>query len=127
VRGVSEFTSKAYFDSLGEGKIRASKCEGCGAIHLPPRPVCLECGSDRMGWVELEGEGEITAYTVIAVPLSRMVGKSPYTVAVVKLDSGPSVSGQVLVGEGDEVSVGTRVVAEFVEEGEATSLCFRPA
>ena len=124
---MSEFTSKAYFDSLGEGKIRASKCESCGAVHLPPRPVCIECGADKMGWVELEGEGEVTAYTVIEVPLSRMVGKCPYTLAVVKLDSGPSVSGQVLVSEGDDVSVGSRVVAEFVEEGEATRLFFRPA
>jgi len=127
VRGVSEFTAKAYFDGLGEGRIRASRCDSCGAIHLPPRPVCTECGADEMGWVELEGEGAITAYTVIEVPLSTMVGKCPYTVAVVKLDSCPSVSGQVLLDEGGEVSVGTRVVAEFVEEGEATHLCFRPA
>jgi len=124
---VSEFTAKAYFDGLGGGKIRASRCESCGAIHLPPRPVCGKCVSDKMEWAELEGEGEITAYTVIEIPLSRMVGKCPYTVAVVKLDSGHSVSGQVLVDEGSEVTVGTRVVAEFVEEEEATSLCFRPA
>lgn len=79
-----------------------------------------------MTWEEVSGDGVIRAFTVVHVPLSTMVGRSPYAVAVVKLDDGPSVSGLVLdVDEGDTLSVGARVVAEFVKEGEKTALCFK--
>jgi len=79
-----------------------------------------------MAWKDVSGEGVIQAFTVVHVPLSSMVGRSPYAVAVVKLDDGPNVSGIVLdVVEGAQLSVGARVVAELVKEGETTSLCFK--
>jgi uncharacterized OB-fold protein len=124
--GMSEFTSKNYADYLAEGKIRGSKCANCAALYLPPRPVCPECGGSGMAWEDVSGDGVIRAFTVVHVPLSSMVGRSPYAVAVVKLDDGPSVSGLVLdVDEGVKLSVGAQVVAEFVKEGEETALCFR--
>jgi uncharacterized OB-fold protein len=47
-------------------------------------------------------------------------------VGVVRLDDGPSISGLILdVGSEDEVSVGSRVKAEFISEGDRVSLCFR--
>jgi len=124
--GMSEFTSKNYADYVAEGKIRGSKCVECGSLHLPPRPVCPECGGSEMTWADVSGDGVIRAFTVVHVPLSTMMGRSPYTVAVIKLDDGPSVSGLVLnVDEGDTLSIGARVIAEFVKEGEKTALCFK--
>jgi uncharacterized OB-fold protein len=124
---MSDFISKNYADHLSEGKIRGSKCSKCGALHLPPRPICSKCGGSDMAWKDVSWDGVIQAFTVVHVLLSSMVGRSPYAVAVVKLDDGPSVSGLVLdVGE-DELSVGARVVAELVKEGETTSLCFKRA
>ncbi|MEE8355265.1 MAG: Zn-ribbon domain-containing OB-fold protein [Candidatus Bathyarchaeia archaeon] len=123
---MSEFTSKNFADSLAEGKIRGSKCAKCNAIHLPPRPVCPECGGSEMTWVDVSGDGVLRAFTIVHVPLSTMMGRSPYAVAVVKLDDGPSISGLLLgVDRGDTLSVGARVVAEFVKEGEKTVLCFK--
>ncbi len=123
---MSEFTSKSYADYLAEGKIRGSRCAKCGTLHLPPRPVCPECGGSEMAWADVSGDGVIRAFTVIHVSLSTMVGRSPYAVAVVKLDDGPSISGLVQ-DKRDALSVGARVVAEFVKEGEKTTLCFQLA
>lgn len=123
-----EYTAKAYFDFIGEGRIMGSRCGACGDVSLPPRPVCKECGSVEIRWEELGGSGEVRAYSVINIPLSRMEDRSPYAVGVVKLDDGPSVSGLILgVTSGDELSVGSRVEAEYVKEGEKTHLCFRLA
>jgi uncharacterized OB-fold protein len=125
---VLEFTAKAYFDLIGEGRIMGSRCKACGDVSLPPRPVCRECGSAEMVWEELGGRGEVRAFSVINVPLSRLEGRSPYAVGVVRLDDGPSVSGLILdVKDGSELSVGSRVEAEYVKEGEKTALCFRLA
>ena len=121
-----EYTAKAYFSFIGEGRIMGSRCGACGDVSLPPRPVCKECGSVDIRWAELGGGGEVRAYTVINIPLSRMEDRSPYAVGIVKLDDGPSVSGLILgVTSGDELFVGSRVEAEYVKEGEKTLLCFR--
>jgi hypothetical protein len=121
-------TIKAYHDFLNQGRIMGSRCRGCGALHLPPRPVCPECGSLDLEWAELRGEGSVQAYTVITVPLTRLKDRCPYAVGVVKLDDGPSISGSIIdVINGDEIAVGSRVKAELVKEGEGTALCFRPA
>jgi len=123
---MSEFTSKNYADSLAERKIRGSKCAECGLLHLPPRPVCPECGGSEMTWKDVSGDGVLRAFTVVQVPLSTMMGRSPYAVAVVELDDGPRISGLVLnVDEGATLSIGARVIAEFVKGGEKTALCFK--
>ena len=122
-----EMTVKAYGDFLDEGRIMGSHCRGCGAVQLPPRPVCQECGARDPEWVELGGEGAVQAYTVVTVPLTRLKDRCPYAVGVVMLDDGPSVSGMILgVAEGSEITVGTRVRTEFVKVGERSALCFRP-
>jgi len=122
-----EFTVKAFHDFLAEGRIMGSRCRGCGAVSLPPRPVCPECGGRGLEWTELEGRGTIQAYTVIHVPLTRMKDRCPYACGVVELDAGPRISGLILgVSEGEKIGVGSRVEAEFVKEGARTVLCFRP-
>jgi uncharacterized OB-fold protein len=123
---MSEYTSKNYSDFLADGKIRGSKCVKCGSVHLPPRQVCSDCGGVEMEWADISGGGVVQSFTVVHIPLSTMVGRAPYTVAVVKLNDGPSVSGLVLdVDDGEKISVGSRVQAEFVKEREKTSLCFK--
>ena len=126
-RLMVEMTIKAFNDFLGEKKIMGSRCGGCGAVHLPPRPICPECGGREPEWVQLNETGVVQAYTVITVPLTRLKESSPYAVGVVKLDEGPSISGTILgVKDGEEIAVGSKVKAEFVKEGERTVLCFRP-
>ena len=79
-----------------------------------------------MKWEDISGGGVVQSFTVVHIPLSTMVERTPYAVAVIKFDDGPSVSGLVLnVDDGEKLSVGSRVEAVFVKEGEKTSLCFK--
>lgn len=54
---------KNWYDYLAEGKIMGLKCSDCGHIQFPPVPVCNECSSFEMEWVEMSGEGEIYSLT----------------------------------------------------------------
>jgi len=91
-----EFSVKSFNDFLSEGMIMGSRCKGCGAVSLPPRPICPKCGDNDPEWIELEGRGTIQTYTVIHVPLTRMKDRCPYISGIVKLDAGPSISGLIL-------------------------------
>lgn len=119
------FTPGAYQRFLEEGKLMGSRCTKCGALYLPPRPLCPGCGCREMEWRELRGEGEVRAFTVIHVPPSLMVGRAPYRIGLVKLGEGPTLTARISEGE-KEIRVGTKVVAEFKKEGDKTVLFFKP-
>ena len=89
-------------------RLVGKRCEKCGTIFFPPRLICLECGHGKMERVKLRGGGTILTYTVIAKggaptefdDLQNMTGE--YAVALVKLEEGPTITGQMTVPEACE-------------------------
>jgi uncharacterized OB-fold protein len=120
------FTSAAFQRFLGEHKLMACRCRACGAVHLPPRPICADCHGEGIEWVETSGQGTLRAFTAIHVAPTAMVeaghGRdNPYCVGIVRLEEGPSISAQ-LVGvdatRPESIEVGQSVEATFIERGE---------
>jgi len=122
VSEVRPFTPASYQKYIEERKLMASRCTKCGALYIPPRPLCPKCGCRSMEWKELLGEGEVGAFTVIHAPPTQMTGKTPYTVSIIRLNEGPALTARV----SEEVQIGTKVVAEFKKEGEKVVLVFKP-
>lgn len=83
-------------------------CGACGNKHMPPRKVC-ECGNDNLLPFKFSGLGEIISFTEIHVAPAGY--KSPYNIALIKLDEGPVISGIVVDREGLEI--GRRVRGVF--------------
>ncbi len=83
----------AFSHYLKEKKFMGSKCSACGAISVPPRPMCNKCFSSDMEWTELAGKGTLESFTCTAVctPCMAELGyspKNPYCVGIVKLAEG---------------------------------------
>lgn len=78
---------KRWYDALEEGRVLASRCTACGAVEMPPLPICNDCGKYENEWFEIDGEGELIGYDDCAVP---MCGP----------DLGPVLSGLVRIKEG---------------------------
>jgi len=128
-----KLTFNTYRNALKEGKFLGLKCNQCQAYTVPPRKVCAECGSEDMEIVPLSGKGEIQTFTTIFVPPEGF-GEAPYVVAMVKLDEGPWVMGNVegvdpncvtmdIIGR--RVSVRCKVVpADKISAGERIALTF---
>jgi len=55
--------TEKFWRGLKEGKVYATKCKKCGAIHFPPAADCSKCYSSDMEWIELSNEAEIETYT----------------------------------------------------------------
>lgn len=121
------FTVKDYREALEEGYLLASKCERCGAIHLPPRPVCPKCCSRKLERFRASKRGRVAAYAVIHIPPSRMRGEEPYAVAIVELMEGMKLSGRLLgISTCEEIDTGIEVKVDFIKVGDKTLPCFRP-
>ena len=132
-----EFTSASHEQFLNEKKLMASKCNKCGAIYLPTKPICTKCGSRDMEWVEMKGKGKLAAFTTIAVGSTLMIAEgysrdNPYCSGIVELEEGVKISGRILGVDAknpEQIKVGTPVAVEFQERGEGenkrTFLAFR--
>ncbi|UCC59977.1 MAG: hypothetical protein JSV02_09635, partial [Dehalococcoidia bacterium] len=62
-----DFTSASFYQYLAEKRLMGSKCKQCGALYLPPHPICTKCHGDDMEWAEMKGNGKLAAFTSIAV------------------------------------------------------------
>ncbi len=46
-----------FYDNLRQHRLTATKCNDCGHISFPPRVVCPECNSDKLGWADMGTRG----------------------------------------------------------------------
>jgi hypothetical protein len=132
------FNDNSYEQFLREGKLMGSRCQKCGALALPPRPICVSCFSHEMEWVHFNGTGKLAAFTsiVVAPPFMAKEGfnkNNPYVVGVVELEEGAKIVGRITGVEAknpDRIQVGTPLRAEFIRSGqgpdEKTYLAFKP-
>jgi hypothetical protein len=120
------YNAAGFYEFVDEGKLMGTKCESCGELFLPPRPVCSSCHGEEMEWVEMAGKGTLEAFTVTLYGPTRMVQagygpKNPYCVGVVRVDEGPAISAQILgldLSKPEEIKIGTPMQLTFIKRKE---------
>ncbi len=84
-----------YLTALGENRLLGLKCRSCGCVTAPPRLACRRCGGLDTEVVELSGKGKIVTFTAIYRAPENRRGQTPYLVAMVELDEGPWIMGNL--------------------------------
>jgi len=107
------FGIESFYKFVGEGKLMGAKCNKCGYVMLPPRPVCTKCYSKDLRWAELKGRGKLLTYTVIHVAPKQFEALMPYPIGIVKLDDGPQLLGIIRGIEPDKITVGMSLTVDF--------------
>ncbi|MGB8952118.1 MAG: Zn-ribbon domain-containing OB-fold protein [Candidatus Aminicenantales bacterium] len=108
-------------------RLEAGKCKKCGFICFPPRLVCPQCGSREFEPVKLVEQGKVMTFTIIRVPPHQFADQAPYAVAIVELDDGVKLMGQVVDSDFEDLKIGKRVKIEFrkiSQEGESGILYY---
>lgn len=73
-----------FLKGLKEGKILGTKCTGCGRIMIPPRVFCEWCFTDVSEWVEHNGVGKVSTYSLSYIGTDPGVRlEKPVIVAVI--------------------------------------------
>jgi uncharacterized protein len=126
------FTIEQFYKFLSQSKLMAGKCNKCGKIHLPPRPLCDNCYSQDFAWVEVSGKGKLLTYTIIHVAPPQFQALVPYTVGIIQLEDGLKLPGMISgVAEG-QLKVGLELAIDFkaCSVGQAwpqwQRYCFKP-
>jgi len=106
-------TIESFYKFVGEGKLMAAKCNKCGDLFLPPKPICPECLAKDLSWIEVKNKGKLLAYTVIHVSPVQFQPMAPYALGIVKLDDGPNLIGMIRGIETNKIKIGMNLTFDF--------------
>jgi uncharacterized OB-fold protein len=85
-----ETIAKKFYDGLAKGQIMGAKCKSCGKWTFPPVSACRECGSRKIEWKRISGDGTVHFYSTSILPPKKFQQYSPYAYGVVELKEGPA-------------------------------------
>ena len=99
-------TRKSKYSLIG------SKCLNCNTIYFPPRQFCQKCRRrGKLEEITLSGLGEILSFTIIKSAPKGFEKQAPYTIGIIKLDEGPTLSAQIV--NSSCVEIGKKVKMVF--------------
>jgi uncharacterized OB-fold protein len=133
--GEMPFSDIAFESYLCEEKLMGSRCKQCGALYVPPRPICIACRSPKLEWEQMSGNGKLAAFTCIAIGPAAMLAEgydrnNPYISGVVELDEGARVDARIQgldAGRPEDIRIGTPMTVKYLHrEGGLTYLAFEP-
>jgi uncharacterized OB-fold protein len=97
----------------GEPYLEGYKCGNCNAVFLGVRSVCSKCGArDQMDTVTLANSGKLYSYSIVHRSFPGI--DVPYVSAVVDLDDGVAIKGNLIDVEPDPAKIAFDMPVEVV-------------
>jgi uncharacterized OB-fold protein len=121
LRPVVSRDTEFFWAGTAAGELRVQRCGGCGALRHPPGPACPACGATRPEHIVASGRGEVYSFVVHhhpPVPGRRL----PIVVALVELEEGVRMVGELLDAEPGAVHIGAPVRVAFDRVDESLTL-----
>lgn len=97
------------------------RCENCRSVYFPPREICPRCRRKSIGKMKsfkLSGKGKVYSFTVVHDPMPDFVLMKPYIMAMVEMEEGVRLTGQVVDCDPAKMSIGLEVEATFRKLGQ---------
>ncbi|MCK5024851.1 MAG: Zn-ribbon domain-containing OB-fold protein [Thermoplasmata archaeon] len=97
------------------------KCGICQKVYFPARDMCPKCRRESMGKMEkiqLTGKGKVISYSTVHDGLPAFQMQVPYTIAIIELEEGARITGQIVDCKPDSIDLGSKVESVFRKLGE---------
>jgi uncharacterized OB-fold protein len=97
----------------GEPYLEGTRCGACGAVFLGERATCSKCGArDKMAAVKLSNKGKLYSFSIVHRSFPGI--EVPYISAIVDLDGGGTVKGNLIGIEPDPAKIKFDMPVEVV-------------
>ena len=96
------------------------KCRNCEKVYFPPRDLCPKCRRASMGKMDklkLSGKGKVISFSTVHEGLPEFQMQIPYTMAIIELEEGARITGQIVDCNENCVKIGADVEAVFRKLG----------
>lgn len=112
-----------FWDGVRERRLLVQRCDGCGGLRHPPRPMCPTCHSLSWTAIESSGKGTILSAVVMRHPSYPWFETDPIVV-LVELEEGWRLVSNLVESEAGAIGATVEVVYEDFE-GDLTLPLFR--
>ena len=115
---------RAFFEAAKRGELLYQRCPSCGHRQFYPRALCTACGGEP-AWATASGRGVVHTFTIV-----RQNGQPPfkdelpYAVAMIELEEGVRMMGNVTGCPVENLRIGMSVEAYAVECDESMAVPF---
>jgi uncharacterized protein len=90
------------------------KCETCNSHYFPRRSICPKCRrKGKITEIRYSGRGKIFSFTEVTAPPQGFEDQVPYILAVIELEEGGRLTGQVVDVLKEDVKIGSSVEQVF--------------
>ena len=86
--------TEPFWEGTAAGELRLQRCAACDAHYFPPRPFCPTCLGADVSWETVSGRGTLHSYVINHRAAPGF--EPPYAIAVVQLDEGPRMMGNIV-------------------------------
>lgn len=93
-----------YWEAAAQGRLVVPFCPSCDEAFWYPRGFCPRCHAVDLAWREVSA-GRVYSFTVVRRAFGRWADVTPYLVAYVTLDGGPTLLSHVVGCEPDQMRV----------------------
>ena len=117
--------TEPFWEGTKAHKLMLPYCAACDAYDFYPRPFCRKCFSWDIEWKEASGKGKIATYVINHRGPRGFEDKTPYVIAVVELEEGPSMMTNLVMDEeptAENVSVMADVEVVFTDVTDEVTL-----
>jgi len=108
--------TEVFWGGAKNGKLMIQRCAACERTQFYPRFFCTACAGD-VEWIEASGRGSVYTHTIVrqnaTPPFDTLV---PYVLAMIDLEEGVRMMGNVVGVPVDDVGIGMAVEVDFVRE-----------
>ncbi len=114
-------TARFWRENPSRYNLTAVRCGSCGRILFPPRSICPVCHRKSLGKmkeIKLRGEGEVLTFSVVHDAPSQLDKIKPYVIAIIQMDEGVRLTGQVIDCDPSDVKIGMKVRSTMRKLGE---------
>ena len=94
-------------------RLEGVRCTACGALSLPPRELCGECGGADSQIYRFTGRGTLFSYTEVFMAPEDHTAAAPYYIGLVRLEEGILVLAQLTDMPDDELKMGMPLESVF--------------
>jgi hypothetical protein len=119
---------REFFAAAAQGSLLIQRCPACGHRQFHPRLLCTACGATP-AWETASGRGVVHTFTIVRQNgMPPFKDQLPYAVAMIELEEGVRMMGNVTGCPPEQVRIGLAVEAYAVECGDGLAVPFwRPA
>ena len=113
--------ARHWRETPGRYNLIGKRCGSCGKVFFPRRSLCPECRRASIGKMEdykLKEEGTVFTYSVVHEAPQDSTILRPYAVAMIKMDDGVLITGQLVDVDIDKIEIGMPVRAVLRKIGE---------